>query len=137
MSTSTIRPFEGLCALVADDDLAFRDVVVEVLQADGFEVIAVADGDGLLRALECAARGLMRCDLVVTDLVMPRMGAFEVLARTARWAERPPVVVTTAYAEPGTEQRTRALGAIGPVSKPFDLADLRMIVWNAVRPVPA
>lgn len=134
MSSSTRRPFEGLCALVADDDLDFRAVVVEVLQADGFAVIAVADGDGLLQAMECAARGLVRCDLVVTDLVMPRMGALEVLARTARWAARPPVVVTTAYPEPETELRTRALGAIGPVSKPFDLADLRTIVWNAVRP---
>lgn len=127
-------PFAGRTALVAEDDLELRAVLVEMLAADGFEVAAVADGEELVTALAMAARGLLRVDVVITDLTMPRVGGLEVLARTRGWAERPPVVVITAFPSRDTERRVRALGALGPIAKPFDLADLRTVVWHACRP---
>lgn len=127
------RRFDGCCAVVAEDDRELRVLLTEVLASDGFDVIAVRDGVGLLELLGHVERGLVRCDLVLTDLRMPGMTALDVLARIERWAARPPVVVATAFPEPETERRVRSLGALGLLAKPFDIADLRTIVWNAVR----
>ncbi|UJR85272.1 Hypothetical protein I5071_73520 [Sandaracinus amylolyticus] len=63
------RPFAGRCAVVAADDHELRAIIADVLTADGFDVVTVADGAGLLETLHYAARGLLRCDLVVTDRV--------------------------------------------------------------------
>ena len=66
--------------LVADDNVALREVMVETLRAAGYVVTQAADG---LSALHAAAD----IDLVVSDIEMPQLGGLEVAARLA--VERP------------------------------------------------
>lgn len=84
--------------LLADDDEDFRVALAEGLDADGYDVVAVPNGEAVLAALEDAAKGRARPpDLLVLDLLMPRMGGIEVLQRlrkSARWASLPVIVVT-------------------------------------------
>ena len=84
--------------LVVEDDESIRDSLVEYLQSSGYEVAAVADGheavDALLAGLEP--------DLVVLDLVMPKMDGWAVL----KWlkadehhADRPVLVMSATVTE--------------------------------------
>jgi CheY-like chemotaxis protein len=84
--------------LVADDDEDFRAAIAEMLEEDGCDVVAVANGAAALAALEEAAKGRARLpDLLVLDLLMPGMSGIEMLQRlrkSARWARLPVLVVT-------------------------------------------
>jgi len=77
--------------LVADDHSLFRDGIVSLLEAAGFEVVGQA-GDG--RATVDAARRL-RPDLVLLDLVMPGMTGLEALKQIRAELPDIPVVMLT------------------------------------------
>lgn len=84
--------------LLADDDVDFRDAFAEALRADGHEVIEVGSGEAAIAVLDQAAKARRRPpDLVVLDLLMPRMSGVEVLQRlrkSAGGAQLPVLVVT-------------------------------------------
>ena len=81
----------GMRILVADDHSLFRDGVVSLLEAAGFEVIGQA-GDGAA-AVEAALR--LRPDLVLMDISMPQLGGLEALRQLrAAWPEARVVMLT-------------------------------------------
>jgi two-component system response regulator AdeR len=104
--------------LVADDDASIRQLLRECLLGDGFRCLGCVDGLQLLRAL-----ALVRPDVIVLDVRMPRLDGHGVLARMrADPALRAvPVVATSAQADAGP---LLAAGCRAFVAKPFDLADL-------------
>ncbi len=73
-------------------------------------------------------------DLVLLDLVMPRVDGFHVLewARDEGVLEQVPVVVFTSSVNPGDEERALALGAREFVTKPSDLDELERVVRELV-----
>ncbi len=89
--------------LVVDDDDDFRAVLADSLEEEGYGVLGAGSGEAALALLEDASKGRTRKpDLVVLDLVMPRMTGIEVLQRlrkSRRWA-RLPVLVVTALNDP-------------------------------------
>jgi PAS domain S-box-containing protein len=70
--------------LVVEDEPALRDLLAETLSRAGCTVLSAGDGEA---ALEVARRSDGALDLLLTDVVMPRMGGRELVARLA--AERP------------------------------------------------
>ena len=84
--------------LVADDDEDFRCVLAELLSAEGFRVIDVPSGEQALAFLDRATKASGRSpDLLVLDLMMPKVSGIEVLQRlrrSARWTRLPILVVT-------------------------------------------
>lgn len=92
--------------LVVDDSAIVRELLVELLRASGLEVEAVEDG---LAALELLARA--RVDLVVSDLEMPRVDGFELVARIRERHGNLPVIVSSTRAAPADRQRALELGA--------------------------
>jgi CheY-like chemotaxis protein len=86
--------------LLADDDEDFRSVIAELLAEEGLRVIDVPSGEAALAVLEQAAKPRGRTlDLLVLDLMMPRVSGLEVLQRlrkSPRWAQLPVLVVTGA-----------------------------------------
>src|SRR5579871_2511934 len=93
----------GRTVLLVDDDGDFRLVLAEALRDDGHQVIEARSGEAALAVLDHVARTAARPpDLVVLDLLMPRMSGIEVLQRlrkSQRWA-RLPVLVVTAVNDP-------------------------------------
>ena len=61
--------------LIADDSIVSRHLLEATLRKWGYEVVVACDG---LEALEIVSQ--TRCDLVVTDLEMPRTNGYELLA---------------------------------------------------------
>ena len=101
--------------VVADDSISVRKYVGRMLEKNGYRVILASDG---LEAAELIAQH--GCHLVITDLEMPRMTGYELMAqlRQSPTTRRIPVMVVTSRA--GAKHRDRALkeGAVAFLTKP-------------------
>jgi DNA-binding response OmpR family regulator len=111
--------------LVVDDEPTIRTLVRAILDGSGMRTVEAADGQ---EALDMARR--YQPDLVLLDVVMPRMDGFSVCQRMK--AEKSmaltPVLLLTALAQESDHQRARRVGADGIVQKPFSPAVLRATV---------
>jgi two-component system, OmpR family, response regulator ResD len=106
--------------LVVDDEPTIAELVSRCLQRAGYRTLTAADGD---EALDAAAAA--RPDLVVLDVMLPRVDGFEVLRRLRRQhGGGPPVILLTARAEESDKVTGLRLGADDYVVKPFSLAEL-------------
>jgi two-component system response regulator (stage 0 sporulation protein F) len=125
-----VRPLQ---ILVADDDDDMLSLVCDTLRADGHELSEAHDGAQLLERLEHAIDDpTHRPDVVVADVMMPRLSGLGVLEAIRRARLHFPVVLMTVLADDSIWIVARRLGAIGVLHKPFDMDDLRTAVVNAV-----
>jgi diguanylate cyclase (GGDEF)-like protein len=116
--------------LVADDDEDIRTYLEVTLSLNGFEVVEAWDG---VDALEKARRG--EPDVILLDVMMPRMNGLEVLRRLredARTAHLPIVLLTARGQSTDTVEGLDA-GADGYLTKPFDADVLLAHVRAALR----
>jgi chemosensory pili system protein ChpA (sensor histidine kinase/response regulator) len=101
--------------VVADDSISVRKFVGRMLEKAGYRVKLASDG---LEASEIVAQ--VGCHLLITDLEMPRMNGYELMAhlRQDPVTRRIPVLVVTSRA--GAKHRDRAMkeGALGFLTKP-------------------
>jgi two-component system, cell cycle response regulator DivK len=108
--------------LVADDNDASRELIREVLEMSGYDVVEAVDGrDAVNRARESSP------DLVLVDIQMPRLDGYGVL-RELRADPRLSgvrVVALTAFAMQGDSDRARDAGFNGYITKPVQIAALR------------
>lgn len=107
--------------LVVDDDDDMRDLMTMVL-SERYDVAAARDG---VEGLELARR--LRPDLVVLDLLMPRMHGFEVCRRIREDAELKAVKVLISSSKSYKHDVNTAVvetGADGYIVKPFTVVDL-------------
>jgi DNA-binding NtrC family response regulator len=78
--------------LLVEDDAISRTHFAETLRAYGYEVMEAGDG---IEALAILARS--RCELVITDMVLPRLNGMNLIARIqAKWP-RLPVIMVSGY----------------------------------------
>lgn len=111
--------------LIADDSAFARKVVRELLQGDGVEVIGAArDGE---EALELTAS--LTPDLVISDLVMPKVNGVEFVRRQMAIRPLPILILSSTPQEAPEVIEALALGALDVVKKPSALAtdDLREV----------
>jgi len=113
--------------LVADDEPHIRRILQFLLEQEGFQVHLVADGEEAWKAVTS-----FQPDLVLLDVMMPRMDGFSVLEiiRAGFETSRLPVILLTAKGE--VEDRVRGLrgGANDYVIKPFNQDELLLRVKN-------
>ncbi|MFN0058830.1 MAG: ATP-binding protein [Planctomycetota bacterium] len=119
---------EQLTVLVAEDEPMVRDLIAHPLRAHGFNVITAANG---IEALDVATRHNGLIDLLVSDLVMPKLGGRElaIQLRAARPEMR--VLLVTGYSDDDCKGDGEAAYQLLP--KPFDAATLLTAVANALR----
>jgi CheY-like chemotaxis protein len=107
--------------LVIEDEAPLRANLVRILSAEGHEVASAADGDeGLRRARD------VRPELVICDILMPRVDGYAVLAGLRSQPETAgiPFIFLTASADKDDLARGLQSGANDYVTKPFKIADL-------------
>jgi DNA-binding response OmpR family regulator len=124
--------------LIVDDEAVVRDVLSRYLEEEGFRVETAADGES---ALDLAARSVP--DVVVLDLMLPRIDGLEVLRRM-RARRDVPVVLLTARGEEVDRIVGLEVGADDYVAKPFSprevVARVRAVLRRTRRasdPLPA
>lgn len=106
--------------LVAEDDSAVRELYVFLLNHCGYEVVQAVDGkDALDKFLK------RPCDLVITDMNMPRMDGMELIEELRRQNFDVYIIMITAFGTSNTKKEALERGANEYVPKPFELDDLR------------
>jgi CheY-like chemotaxis protein len=116
--------------LLVDDDREMLRLFQEALApfADAFAVEVAGDG---VEALERLRRRSV--SLVVTDLKMPRMDGFELLAEIMRGYPDIPVIVMSGFNAPGIESMALRGGAVGFIVKPFSVETLAEQILSMLR----
>jgi CheY-like chemotaxis protein len=126
--------------LIAEDDYAFRDMLLFAFEDDGYEAVAVADGYSLLETLGSSVlpgSGTKPFDLVVSDIRMPRWSGLATLEKLSRSPMMPPFVVITAFGSEDVHQRAKRAGAVTVLDKPFDIRDLVDLSRRVIAEKPA
>lgn len=127
--SSPTRAGSGVSVLVVDDEAAVRRFAVRVLQRDGYDVLEAADGH---EALEMLRAGQVTVDLIVSDIVMPRINGVELMQAVTESHPGVPVVLMSGYATAALSE----LGIATPCSilpKPFPAERLLAEVHRCVR----
>ena len=109
--------------LVVDDEELIRDLLKMVLMDEGYTVVTAADGEEAIQRLESSP-----FDLVITDLVMPKVNGVEVLRAAKRIDPNYPVMVITGYPSVETVTKLVRLGAGDYLTKPFNLDVVKVTV---------
>ncbi len=109
--TVQVHAEERMAVLVVDDSISVRRGIARQLRGLGLEVQEVSDGLEALGRLRNAHYGL-----VLTDLEMPKLDGFALLAEIKRSASLStiPVIVASTRCEPETRRRVLELGRAGP-----------------------
>jgi DNA-binding response OmpR family regulator len=117
--------------LVIEDEAPLRANLVRILSAEGYRVIAAADGD---EGIRCVREN--RPDLVICDILMPLVDGFGVLASLRSQPETAalPFIFLTASADKENLAHGLRSGANDYVTKPFKIADLLAAVRRRLPP---
>jgi two-component system response regulator MprA len=107
--------------LVVDDEPQVVWVIEFSLQGEGYETLTAHDGFEAMTQIQ-----RHHPDLMVLDVMMPRMDGWSVLEELGKLpaGDRPRVVMVTALASAMDRARAQALGASAFVPKPFDMDEL-------------
>ena len=124
--------------LVVDDDKAVRESLRRSLEFNGYDVAVAADGAEALAGLS-AAGGAAAPDVVVMDVMMPRLDGIETTRALRAAGNDIPILVLTARDAVGDRVEGLDAGADDYLTKPFALqellARLRALLRRAVVPV--
>ncbi|MEZ6061133.1 MAG: response regulator transcription factor [Planctomycetaceae bacterium] len=105
--------------LIAEDDRFTRDGLVEVLQTEGYDVIASADGATALQEFRAH-----RPDFVCLDIMMPRQSGYEACRAIRSEAPDVPIIFISAKAEEVDRLVGFELGADDFIAKPFSVREV-------------
>jgi two-component system OmpR family response regulator len=111
--------------LVVDDDPESRDLLCEVLEANGYQQVeAVADG---LAAREALARD-DDCPIIIADLHMPNESGLDLLRNLRKQNAKHQIVLMSSFISTTERKLARDLGAYALLDKPFRLSELLQVV---------
>src|SRR5436305_665611 len=114
--------------LVVDDDLELSDGLRAVLERQGHRVLQARDGQ--------QGKQLVyqhRPDLVILDMMMPRMGGYPVLEHFKGKTDAPPIIMITANEGSRHKAYAEYLGVIDYIRKPFAMERLLDTVTKALQ----
>lgn len=105
--------------LVADDEQEIRESLSMVLKDEGYEVLTAENGEEAVEKIrECY------CDILITDLKMPKMDGIEVLQQTQQLSSNTLCIIITAYASVETAVEALRRGASDYLLKPIDFDEV-------------
>jgi DNA-binding response OmpR family regulator len=105
--------------LVVDDDLELSATLRLVLEKNGYRVLQARDGQQAKQQIY-----QHRPDLVILDMMMPRMGGYPVLEHFRDKPDAPPIIMITANEGSRHKAYAEWLGVVNYIRKPFAMDDL-------------
>lgn len=126
------RPVQGAVGhetiLVVEDDDGVRTMICEVLESQGYEVVAVSNGR---EALEELAHSSEHVSLVMTDIVMPELGGRDVWREIQARGLSIPIIVMSGYPQ-GKDMDDLMKGAATYLQKPFGPKEISRAVRHTL-----
>ena len=113
--------------LVIDDDPGVRDYMEALVSRQGYEVLAVADGEQALQSLETT-----QPDLITLDVVLPGMDGLETLSELKKRLPDVPVVMLSGHGQARNIVEAMRLGASDFLRKPFEVEELELAFQKAL-----
>ena len=115
--------------LLVDDEENYRELIARVLTKAGYEVLQAADGMGALSLLERS-----NVDVVISDILMPVLNGYALVARLReKWPDMP-VILTTGFLSPDAA-KSMMKGSVDFIPKPINAETLLDMVRGRVAPV--
>lgn len=114
---------QDITILVVDDEPALVDGLAVFLVDEGYSVRVARDGEEALMLQRAAP-----CDLIVSDVMMPRMDGWQLVAELREQGDATPVVLMSAGG-----RRPGDTPGISTMAKPFDLAALLSVIESLIR----
>lgn len=114
--------------LVVEDDPAILRGLVDNLRAASYQVLTATDGEAALNIIRCDAP-----DLVILDLMLPRVGGHEVCRKVRSDGVTVPILMLTARGDESDRVLGLDLGADDYVAKPFSVRELMARVRALLR----
>jgi len=118
----------GWKALLVDDEKEFVSALAERLRMRGLQVQVAEDGESALSAIEADPP-----QVVVLDVLMPKMDGLEILRRIKRDRPHIPVILLTGKASTRDGIEGMRLGAFDYLMKPVHVDELMRIMEEAVQ----
>jgi len=115
--------------LVVEDDRELSDGLRAVLEQQGYRVLQAING---IQAREVVYQ--KRPDLMVLDMMMPRMGGFPVLEHFRDRTDAPPIIMITANEGSRHKAYAEYLGVIDYIRKPFAMEELLESIAKGLTP---
>lgn len=113
--------------VTADDDLQLLRLIARNLEFEGYEVLTASDGALALEQIERSAP-----DLVLLDVMMPKMDGFTVTSRVREFSPVP-IIIVTARGQDQDKVKGLDLGADDYLTKPFSVEELLARVRAVLR----
>ncbi len=115
--------------LIVDDEVSFLLSLRDGLSKhrDKFQILTAENGREAVDVLRS-----MSIDLLVTDLKLPEMNGFELLAWTSRHQPQLPVIVMSAFGTPEIEERLAKMDTLQFLDKPLDIQMLEEGIFNGL-----
>lgn len=114
--------------LLAEDEIDLNNVVTRYLKKNGYSVDSVLDGEEALDYLEYS-----EYDLVILDIMMPKVDGFEVIKKLRDKGNHTSVLMLTARDSADDKVKGLDLGADDYIVKPFDFNELMARIRAVVR----
>ncbi len=115
--------------LLVEDEEMLRDLGVEILEGEGYRVIAAKDG---MEAVEFFEANRDEIGLVICDLGLPRLGGREAFLKMKEMKPAVRVIVASGYLEPAIRSEMLKAGVLDTIQKPYDfnvlLAKIRSVI---------
>ena len=109
--------------LIADDEYLIRWSLSEALSQEGYEVLAVEDGQ---KAIE--ASRIQQFDFIITDLVMPEADGWQVLEKSRQMFPQPRVIIITAHGQEEMKRTAKEKGAWAYIEKPHLIENIKNLL---------
>lgn len=100
--------------LIAEDSRTMRMCLASALSLQGYTVVEAEDGQQALSKIQAG----LKPDLLITDINMPVMNGFELMAQARKTLRFLPILVLSTESESDKLQRAKQLGATGWMVKP-------------------
>jgi nitrogen regulation protein NR(I) len=114
--------------LVVDDEANLRKVLAAMLRKEGYEVAIAENGE--IAVAEFEKNG---ADVVITDMVMPKLGGLDLLRSVHSTRPDVPVIIITAHGTVDSAVEAIKLGAFDYITKPFEQAEIFSVVAKAAK----
>lgn len=130
MSERTDNPEQVRRILIVEDEatLAFFLAHSLMSEAEDYEVLTARDGEMAVAKMEEKP-----FDVIISDIVLPRMDGLSVLRQTRKQWPHTRVILMTAYGSHDIKNRASHMGAFAYIEKPFVYATMRDLVLRALQ----